>query len=257
MPMNSPWSWPFWIAHRGAGKSAPENTLAAFRAGFSAGFGMFECDVKLSADGVAFLLHDDDLDRTTSGHGPAGARTWAELSRLDAGAWQDRAFAGEPLPTLEALARWARANGGLLNLEIKPSPGAEQVTGEQVAREASALWSGADTPPLLSSFSVEALRAAAQAAPSMPRALLLERLHDGWHDDVEALGAVAVVLHFPLADAATIARVHAGGRRALAYTVNEEAAYRRLRMAGIDGLITDAISRFGPLARSTRRTLPR
>ena len=59
-----PWPYPRWIAHRGAGKLAPENTLAAFRSGASQGYRMFECDVKLSLDGVPFLLHDDTLVRT-------------------------------------------------------------------------------------------------------------------------------------------------------------------------------------------------
>jgi glycerophosphoryl diester phosphodiesterase len=56
--------------------------------------------VKLSADGVPFLLHDATLERTTNGQGVAGERPWAELSQLDAGSWHSRAFAGEPLPTL-------------------------------------------------------------------------------------------------------------------------------------------------------------
>ncbi len=60
------WPYPQRIAHRGAGKLAPENTLAAFRLGAHYGYRMFECDVKLSLDGVPFLLHDDDLLRTTN-----------------------------------------------------------------------------------------------------------------------------------------------------------------------------------------------
>ncbi|HQC99297.1 MAG TPA: glycerophosphodiester phosphodiesterase family protein, partial [Aquabacterium sp.] len=67
----SPWPYPFWIAHRGAGRLAPENTLAAFRLGARHGYRMFECDAKLSADGVVFLLHDSTLERTTSGQGTA------------------------------------------------------------------------------------------------------------------------------------------------------------------------------------------
>ena len=68
------WPYPRWIAHRGAGTLAPENTLAAFRLGANFGYRMFECDVKLSSDGVPFLLHDDTLTRTTSGSAlPAGA----------------------------------------------------------------------------------------------------------------------------------------------------------------------------------------
>ena len=62
----APWPYPRWIAHRGAGKLAPENTLAALRLGASHGWRMFECDVKLSADGEPFLLHDATLQRTTN-----------------------------------------------------------------------------------------------------------------------------------------------------------------------------------------------
>lgn len=68
----SSWPYPHWIAHRGAGKLAPENTLAAFRLGAQHGYRMFECDAKLSADGVPFLLHDATLERTTNGRGTAG-----------------------------------------------------------------------------------------------------------------------------------------------------------------------------------------
>ena len=86
MAAATPSPWPLWIAHRGAGRLAPENTLAAFRIGAQHGYSAFECDVKLSADGVPFLLHDATLDRTTNARGAASERPWAELSRLDAAA---------------------------------------------------------------------------------------------------------------------------------------------------------------------------
>src|SRR5258708_34298374 len=88
------WPYPFWIAHRGAGKLAPENTLAAFRVGAGHGYRAFECDVKLSADGVAFLLHDATLERTTSAQGPAPRLARSEPPRLDAGAWHGNGYAG-------------------------------------------------------------------------------------------------------------------------------------------------------------------
>jgi glycerophosphoryl diester phosphodiesterase len=63
---------------------------------------MFECDVKLSADGVVFLMHDATLQRTTSnGQGVGGDLPWHALSQLDAGSWHSRTYAGEALPTLE------------------------------------------------------------------------------------------------------------------------------------------------------------
>jgi len=122
------WPYPRWVAHRGAGKLAPENTLAAFRLGASHGYRMFECDVKLSSDGVLFLLHDSTLQRTTNAKAQwgaglsavAGDYPWSALSQLDAGSWHSRSFAGEPIPTFAAIAQYCIANGYFLNIEIKP-----------------------------------------------------------------------------------------------------------------------------------------
>ena len=242
----TPWPYPLWIAHRGAGKLAPENTLAAFRAGAGHGYRAFECDVKLSRDGVPFLLHDDTLERTSSGAGIAGGQPWSELSQLDAGGWHSRAYAGEPLPTLDAVARYVLRNGFSLNIEIKPTTGQEIETGSAVARHAAGLWAGAERPPLLSSFRPDALFAAQGEAPGLPRALLLETLWDGWFGIARQLGCVAVVTDQVLMDAALIRQLHDAGLRALCYTVNEAAEAERLLALGIDGLITDAVDRFSP-----------
>ena len=148
------WPYPLWVAHRGAGKLAPENTLAAFRYGAGHGYRMFECDVKLSLDGVPFLMHDATLERTTNGAGTGGRTSWAALSQLDAGSWHSRRYAGEPLPSLENIARFCLGNGHLLNIEIKPTPGQESETGSVVAQHAARLWKAASIPPLLTSFQV-------------------------------------------------------------------------------------------------------
>ena len=241
-----PWPYPRWLAHRGAGKLAPENTLAAFRLGAAHGFRGFECDVKLSADGVPFLLHDATLERTTSGQGMAAEQPWAALSQLDAGGWHSRAHAGEPLPTLRAIAAYVQRNGLRLNIEIKPNPGDEALTGRVVATLAAQLWADEAVPPLLSSFSPVALQAAQAAAPQLPRALLLDTLPPDWQATASALGCVAIVTHHALMDASVLALAHAAGWRALVYTVNEPSDAQRLLALGIDGLITDAVDRFAP-----------
>lgn len=241
-----PWPYPRWIAHRGAGKLAPENTLAAFERGASYGFRMFECDVKLSADGEAFLLHDAELERTTSGRGQAGALRWDELSRLDAGLWHSAAFAGEPLLHLDRLAAWLRAGGHLVNLEIKPTPGTERLTGEVVARRVAKLWAGEAVKPLLSSFQPLALAAARETEPSLPRALLLERWLPNAVELAQGLGCVALVVQHAGLDAARIAEGHDAGLRMLTYTVNEPERAQALWAAGLDGLITDRVDLFDP-----------
>lgn len=240
------WPLPLWIAHRGAGKLAPENTLAAFRCGARHGYRAFECDVKLSADGVPFLLHDATLDRTTSERGPVGERDWSALSRLDAGGWHSRAYAGEPVASLAAIAAYVQRNGFALNIEIKPVPGREAATGRAVARAVREWWRGDAVPPLVSSFHPEALAAARDAAPELPRALLLDALQPDWFEGALSLGCAALVTHYALMDAALIGRLHGAGLRALCYTVNDPTIAAQLLAIGIDGLITDAVDRFSP-----------
>ena len=240
----TPWPYPRWVAHRGAGKLAPENTLAAFRLGAAHGYRMFECDAKLSADGVVFLMHDATLERTTNGHGTGGDLPWQDLSQLDAGSWHSRTFAGEPLPTLQALARFCQANGFHLNIEIKPTPGTETVTGEAVARLAAELWQAAPVPPLLTSFKPEALAAARQTAPNLPCGLLVDTLWEGWLEKAQGLGCVAVVANHGLWNANNVAQVHGTGLRCLSYTVNDQEAAEHLLALGTDGIITDRIDLF-------------
>ena len=245
----SPWPYPRWIAHRGAGTLAPENTLAAFRLGARYGYRMGECDVKLSADGVPFLLHDPTLERTTNGHGVAGHRPWAELSALDAGSWHSPAFQSEPLPTLAALAHWCLENRHCVNLEIKPTPGTESQTGRAVAQEAARLWAGQSPPPLLTSFQVSALAAARAAAPELPVGLLLGSLWSGWLDTAMKLTCRAVVCQHELWTETSVRQAKNAGLRTLAYTVNDAASVQRLLGLGVDGIITDRVDLFAPSER--------
>ena len=238
------WPFPLWIAHRGAGKLAPENTLAAFRHGAALGWRAFEFDVKLSADGVPFLLHDTELERTTNGTGKGGELSWRELSILDAGSWHSAPFAGEAPPTLQAVLRWGMANGHALNIEIKPTPGLEQATGLAVGEICARLWQHTATPLLFSSFQPEALQGAASSAPHLARALLLETLWDGWLPAAQRLGCVAVITNHALMDAALMATLQAHQLRGMCYTVNEAGEAQRLLTLGVHGIITDAVDRF-------------
>jgi len=236
-----PWPYPRRCAHRGAGKLAPENTLASLRLGHSHGYRMAEIDVKLSADGVPFLLHDATLDRTTNGTGRADAMTWRELSRLDAGSWHSPPYAGEAIPTLAAVARWCRANGVALNIEIKPTPGRERETGAAVAIDAAALWKGSDVPPLLSSFSATALEAALETVPALPRAWLTETLPADWRERCRALGCVAIDAKHALLRESVVRDAHAAGLRVAAWTVNDVKRAADLAAWGVDTVITDAV----------------
>ena len=126
-------------------------------------------------------------------------------------------------------------NGFALDLEIKPTPGTEAHTGAVVADEVARLWHGQALMPLLSSFQPEALRAAREHQPELPRALLLDTLYPQAFDLALELRCVALITNHALMDAALLARIHAAGMRALVYTVNEPERAQQLLAWGIDG----------------------
>lgn len=239
-----PWPYPRLVAHRGGGALAPENTLAAIRIGQSLGFRAAEFDVKLARDGVAFLLHDATLDRTTSGRGPANACTWAQLASLDAGGWLAEAFRGEPIARLDEAARLLRERGTIANIEIKPSPGTDRATGIAVAAQAAALWEGAAVAPLVSSFSFDALVAAGEAAPALPRGYIAEAPGDADFRRMAQLEAASLHCSRKHASRELIDRAHGAGLRVLVWTVNDPPEAERLLAWGADGIITDNLRQF-------------
>ena len=238
------WPYPRIFAHRGGGSLAPENTLAAIRTGQSLGYAAHEFDVKLSRDGVAMLLHDDTLQRTTTGSGRAADLDWADLAKLDAGAWHSAAFRGEKLPAFDEAAKLLRSRETMANVEIKPTPGFEVETGRQVARESARLWAGASVAPLLSSFSFEALMAAKEAAPELPRGWLAKELSTEDWPRLKALDAVSFHTDHRKLAIPDIARLHDKGYRVMVYTVNDTATAETLLEAGVDGMFTDNLREF-------------
>ncbi|PTB18205.1 glycerophosphodiester phosphodiesterase [Trinickia symbiotica] len=246
MTMNTnSWPYPRVVAHRGGGALAPENTLAAIDTGARFGLRMIEFDAKLSSDDVVFLLHDDKVDRTSNGRGDAAGMTYAELEALDAGSWFDARFAGERMPTLEAVAARCAVLGLAANVEIKPCPGREAATARRVATEAARLWAGAMLPPLLSSFSFEALAAARGAAPALPRGLLFGGVPADWRSQTAALECVSLHADHRKLDARLVEQIKAEGLFILAYTVNDPARARELAQWGVDTICTDRIDLIG------------
>lgn len=89
------------IAHRGYSQTAPENTLIAYRLAKEKGFTYVECDISFTADGVAVLLHDTTIDRTSDGSGNISEITYDELLQYDFGSWKNTDYTGTKIPTFE------------------------------------------------------------------------------------------------------------------------------------------------------------
>jgi glycerophosphoryl diester phosphodiesterase len=234
--------YPRIIAHRGCGALTPENSLAGLRLAARLGCRGVEFDVMLSADGLPLLIHDETLERTTSGRGRVADMRFVELARLDAGSYRHDAFAAEPLPSLDAALRLCGQLGLWANVEIKPSARCEAETGRVVARQAAAALG----PLILSSFSLPALVAAAAAAPQLPRALLVKALPPDWRERVKQTGAIAVHAAAQEMTAAAAQAVTAAGFPLACYTVNRREDADRLFAMDIAAVFTDRPDLWSP-----------
>jgi glycerophosphoryl diester phosphodiesterase len=226
------------IAHRGASGRFPENTLASFRAALRMGARAMECDVQLSKDGRLVVIHDFTLERLCGRAVPVRSLSFAELSRLDAGAWKAPRFGGERIPALERLLRLVPA-GVELHVEVKqpprPYPGIEERLVKALRARPRRL-----EDIVVSSFS----------APTIAR---LRRLDGG-------LRLAFLVGRAPLAAAVSLARrarceawhlsrrrcgpawLRAAAREGLkvrVYTVNDRDEAVRLGKAGVEAVFTD------------------
>jgi glycerophosphoryl diester phosphodiesterase len=232
-----PFPLPRWLAHRGGGSLAPENTLAGIRLAARMGFAAVEFDVMLSGDGTPVLIHDETLERTTNGRGLVSATPDAALFALDAGG-------GETVPSYVDAVAACRQYGLLANVEIKPASGFERETAKVVAGLSGELWQGARVQPLISSFSLEALEIARDLAPQIPRGLLYEQVPADWLSVVRRLGAVALHCAADGVHNDVLAEARANGIPVLCYTVNTLQAAESLFERGVSAVFTDRLDLF-------------
>ena len=209
------------IGHRGAAGLEPENTLAAFREAVRLGVDGVELDVRCVGEELV-VFHDEDLDRTTDGHGAVAGADLQTLRRLDAGH-------GERVPTLaEVLA--AVPERVLVNVELK-GPGTAAPAARQLSRLSRRM--------LVSSFDHERLRAFRAGCPRTPVAPLVGK----WSADLaplaRSLNAWSVNLASRIVTAARVAAINSWGCRCLVFTVNTVRRARRLRAMGVNGVFTD------------------
>ena len=238
------WPYPRIVAHRGGGSLAPENTLAAIRLAASLGFRGVEFDVMLAGDGTPVLIHDETLERTTSGIGPVGAKRWDEIATLDAGGWRSPVFAGEGVPRLADVLRQL-AGRVVLNVEIKSARDVgtiERPLVDLVAAHAAGAW------VIFSSFHERAVRNVRAASADAAIGVLWDRRPAaGALALAEELGARCIVPSRRLVTPELVAAAHARDLGVWVWTVNDVAEMRRLATIGVDALFSDYPERFAAL----------
>ncbi len=223
-------------AHRGSSGNAPENTLAALRMAVEHGAAQAEVDAQLTADGQVVLLHDETLERTTSGTGPVVEHTLEQLAGLDAGAWMGPEWRGQRVPTLEA----ALAELGdrlSFNIELKGAavPGQEADLEDKVVGLVAAR--NLVQSCLLTSFDHARIDRLGASYPNEMLGYIVPPLAP-WEELLDHPGQV-LSLHAALVERTVVERAHAAGKQVHVWTVNTAAEFRLMLAAGADALITN------------------
>jgi len=224
------------VAHRGASRYAPENTLPAFRLALDEGVPAVECDVQRTHDGRLVIIHDQTVERTTDGHGAVASMTLEALRRLDAGRWFAPAFAGTRIPLLDEVLDLVRGRA-LLQIEVKNAPtfydGIEQQALDAIRHR------GMEEHVLLMSFDHHSVRTVRRLSAHSPAGIIYAaRLVDA-PAAACAAGADALCVHWSYVTEDVVADAHAAGLGVLVWTVDDEDVFRRLRALGVDGITSN------------------
>jgi len=225
------------IAHRGASGDAPENTLGALALAAAHGAVCVEIDVSISADDVAFVHHDDKLNRCTSGRGYLSEFNAQELDQLTAGKGM-AGYENEPLPRLSAVIDLLIKHQLGLNLEIKPREGFEERTCKAITDIMLKAWPE-NLPLVFSSFSQQSLGFARDMAPEIPRGLLVEGIPSNVDELIDLYVCQNVHAHAGRLDKESAAHIKSRDLGLYCYTVNRTSAAKKLFAMGVDGIFTD------------------
>jgi glycerophosphoryl diester phosphodiesterase len=227
------------IAHRGAGSDAPENTLAAIRSAHAQGAKWIEVDIKITYDGVPILMHDDTLERTTSGHGLVAETTWDEMQKLDAGSKFAASYFNERVPCIEEVVKLILELDMSLVAELKPCPGRFKATTMVAMIELAKAWPERDLLPVISSFDMDSLEMAAQLEPHWPRCLLFDGWDSDWRQKVSRAGACAITVKEEFLTPERIEEIIRLRIPLLAYTVNDPSRAKELLAWGVHAVYAD------------------
>ncbi|OGT40994.1 MAG: hypothetical protein A3F13_09650 [Gammaproteobacteria bacterium RIFCSPHIGHO2_12_FULL_40_19] len=239
--MSKHWILPFAIAHRGASKIAPENTIIALKKAKENGASWVECDIQFTKDNQPVIFHDATLARTTSGRGFLSNTTLSRVQSLDAGGWFSSEFKNERVPTLQEWLQTAAQLKLALNLEIKSTTKKESITlAETVIDHLQKYWPAHSTTLFMSSSNQFALMQIAERAKSLPLGLIIEK-NISEKEAAALLNANIISVHQPykILNASYVGMLHEMGLRVLAYTVNDLTLAMQLKVMGVDGIFTD------------------
>lgn len=222
-------------AHRGDSKSAPENTMAAFRAAVENGADFIELDVQQLQDGTLILMHDSNFLRTAGVNLNVWDVTLPEVREMEVGSWFDQDFAGEPVPLLEEALEFARENRIRLNIELKSTgheTGLEQAVADLIREYRM------EDECVITSLQYGVLERMKQAAPELTTGYILSVAYGPFYS-MEYADLFSVRADF--VTMGMVRGLHNTGKRLFVWTVNDEASIQHLIEMHVDSIITDNV----------------
>lgn len=238
------------MAHRGASKETPENTMAAFQKAIDDMADYIELDVQLTSDGEVIVMHDSNAYRTTGVDENIANMTYKEVRRLDAGSWYSEQYKGEKVPSLREVLELTQGKIKL-NIELKPAG-----NGDELARKTVALIEkyNMENDCVITSFSSSALSAAKSCDENIRVGYILSAAYGDYYDmkNIDFFSVNAAFL-----SKRTIDAIHNSGKQVYAWTVNNKDSIKNLTNKGVDGVITDnpVLARETIYSRDTSETI--
>lgn len=219
-------------SHRGFSAGVPENTLPAIEKAIEEQADYVEVDVRMTKDGELVLLHDDSLKRTTGLNKKVWQLTYEEVSRQDAGSWKDKVYTGTKIPTLREVFELCKGKVNL-NLDLKYR-NAEEGLEEKVAaliEEYEMQWQC-----VISSTSLTALENIKQINPDIRTGYITYQIYRGYfyNDSIDFFS-----VRSNLVTKTVSSEVHKAGKEIHVWTVNAKRELERMKLVGVDNVITD------------------
>jgi glycerophosphoryl diester phosphodiesterase len=227
------------IAHRGASMYYPENTITALRMAHSMGARWVEFDVRFAGNNVPVIFHDKTLERTTNGHGYVVTTPFHHLEQLDAGAWFDRRFAHEKIPSFKEWLQCAAELKMGMVIELKARRWRAARLADTVLKMLDDYWPKDLPTPVLSSASFTCLRELYRCNKELPLGLVIKHWFYPWRQVLQECNCVSAHLRHSVIKLKRVEYLKKLGYKVLAYTVNDLKVANILFEHGVDAIFSD------------------
>lgn len=212
------------VAHRGASAYEPENTIRAFRKAVELGVDFVECDVRLTADGHAVVIHDETVNRTTNGCGRVRNMRLAELKQLDAGK-------GEKIPTLQEAVNAVKGMAGLV-IEVKEPDAVGEVV--RIVSE-----NRLEDYVIISSFYHGAVKAVKKMVDNVKTSVIIASQPVNPAKLALDADADAIFCKWKYVNLEVVEEAHDNGLKVFSWTVDDPEIIIAQAKLGVDGVVTN------------------